>query len=168
LPTPYSAVDDSLYDGHPPSAPKLKKLGLAFDFGNPIANGAILLGPFFESIAGGPFVQFKYKTIRVATENFSLIRRGGQHALRPVYKGILPNGQEIAVESLSMKNEEAVWELVLEIESFPKLQHPNLVRLLGYCIGEDEVLLIYDLLPNPSVAYYLFGKTNSPTFLHMH
>ncbi|KAK3021953.1 hypothetical protein RJ639_046152, partial [Escallonia herrerae] len=39
LPTPYSAVDDSLYDGHPPSAPKLQKHGLALDFGNPIANG---------------------------------------------------------------------------------------------------------------------------------
>ncbi|KAK3021942.1 hypothetical protein RJ639_046141, partial [Escallonia herrerae] len=146
LPPPYSAIDDSLYDGHPPSAPKLQKLRLAFDLGNPIANG----GPFSGEYSTPINLQFSYKTIRVATDKFSLTRRVGIHALGPVYKGILPNGQEIAVESLSMKNKQAVWQLVSEIELFAKVQHRNLVRLLGFCIGTDEVLLIYEFLPNPS------------------
>ncbi|KAK3021948.1 hypothetical protein RJ639_046147, partial [Escallonia herrerae] len=103
------------------------------------------------SVQGGPFsgeystpinLQLSYKTIRVATDKFSRTRRVGQHALGPVYKGILPNGQEIAVESLSTKNKQAVWELVSDIELFAKLQHPNLVRLLGYRIEANKVLLV--------------------------
>ncbi|KAK3000486.1 LOW QUALITY PROTEIN: hypothetical protein RJ639_021035, partial [Escallonia herrerae] len=69
--------------------------------------------------------------------------------------GRLQNGQEIAVKRLSKGSGQG--ELEFKTKIFGKLQHKNLVRLLGFCLEKTERLLIYEFVFNPSLDIVLFG-----------
>ncbi|CAF2188787.1 putative serine/threonine-protein kinase receptor [Brassica napus] len=94
-----------------------------------------------------------------ATENFSNSNKIGQGGFGIVYKGILLDGQEIAVKRLSKTSVQGVDEFMNEVTLIARLQHVNLVQILGCCIDADEKMLIYEYLENLSLDSYLFGKT---------
>ncbi|GKV42596.1 hypothetical protein SLEP1_g49979 [Rubroshorea leprosula] len=81
---------------------------------------------------------FQLATISHATDNFSLSNKLGQGGFGPVYKGTLAEGQEIAVKRLSKSSGQGMVEFKNEVILIAKLQHRNLVKLLGYCIKGDE------------------------------
>ncbi|XP_031486782.1 cysteine-rich receptor-like protein kinase 25 isoform X1 [Nymphaea colorata] len=97
----------------------------------------------------------RFRTVRIATDNFSESNKLGQGGFGPVYKGILPNGQEVAVKRLSRHSLQGLSEYKNEVNLIGNLQHKNLVRLLGCCLEEDEMMLIYEYLPNKSVDAFL-------------
>ncbi|CAL5410958.1 unnamed protein product [Camellia sinensis] len=104
----------------------------------------------------GQGVQFDLATIQVATNNFSDHNKIGQGGFGSVYKGILTNGQEIAVKRLSRKSGQGAEEFKNEAVLVAKLQHRNLVRVLGFCLEGEEKILIYEFVPNKSLDYFLF------------
>lgn len=131
-------------------------------------------------------------SILAATDNFSKANKLGEGGFGPVYRvrnqaaqdlcghsssiicscmlcnstqGVLSGGSEIAVKRLSARSRQGAAEFRNEVELIAKLQHRNLVRLLGWCAERDEKLLVYEYLPNRSLDAFLFGKRTSKGLL---
>ncbi|EEF43933.1 Serine/threonine-protein kinase PBS1, putative [Ricinus communis] len=101
-------------------------------------------------------MKFSLSKIKAATNNFSDDNKLGEGGFGAVYKGTLPNGQDIAAKRLSRCSVQDAEEFKNEIESVTKLQHRNLVRLLGLCFEAEEKILVYEFVPNRSLDYFLF------------
>lgn len=100
---------------------------------------------------------FDFNSLIIATDNFSETNKLGGGGFGHVYKGKLEGWPEIAVKRLSTDSGQGTEEFVNEISLISKLQHRNLVRLLGYCIKGDEKLLVYEYLKNKSLDAWLFN-----------
>ncbi|CAN8242076.1 unnamed protein product [Cochlearia groenlandica] len=94
--------------------------------------------------------------IMVATNSFAEENKLGEGGFGPVYKGKLTNGMDVAIKRLSKKSSQGLTEFKNEVVLIIKLQHKNLVRLLGYCVENDEKLLIYEYMSNKSLDSFLF------------
>ncbi|KZV55961.1 hypothetical protein F511_21580 [Dorcoceras hygrometricum] len=101
---------------------------------------------------------FDLSSILKATGNFAIDNKLGEGGFGPVYKGVLEDGQEIAVKRLSKDSTQGLDEFRNEIIFIAKLQHRNLVRLIGGCIQGDENMLIYEYMPNKSLDMILFDQ----------
>ncbi|CAI9275601.1 unnamed protein product [Lactuca saligna] len=106
-----------------------------------------------------PFIEFK--TILSATDYFSLANKLGQGEFGPVYKGILPGLGEVAVKRLASQSGQGLKEFQNEVLLIGKLQHRNLVRLLGYSMKDHEMILLYEYMHNKSLDRFIFDRTLS-------
>ncbi|XP_057796279.1 G-type lectin S-receptor-like serine/threonine-protein kinase At1g11300 isoform X2 [Salvia miltiorrhiza] len=101
---------------------------------------------------------FRFLMLSNATQNFDPANKLGQGGFGSVYKGKFPNRVEIAVKRLARSSNQGVEEFMNEVEVISRLQHRNLVRLLGCCVESEEKLLVYEYMPNGSLDAYLFGS----------
>ncbi|KAG0496986.1 hypothetical protein HPP92_001677 [Vanilla planifolia] len=103
--------------------------------------------------------RFSYKDLYGATKGFSEGNLLGQGGFGEVYKGTLPKfNLEIAVKRISHDSKQGMKEFVAEIASMGRLRHRNLVQLLGYSRRRNELLLVYDFMPNMSLDKYIFCR----------
>ncbi|RLN33984.1 putative receptor-like protein kinase [Panicum miliaceum] len=114
-----------------------------------------------EDIEGIGSLLLNLSTIRAATDNFADSNWVGEGGFGAVYKGVLPGDQEIAVKRLSESSGQGIQELKNELVLIAKLQHKNLVRLVGVCLQEHEKLLVYEYIPNRSIDTILFDSEKS-------
>ncbi|PUZ45421.1 hypothetical protein GQ55_8G222000 [Panicum hallii var. hallii] len=105
------------------------------------------------------FTVYDFSQVLEATCHFSEENKLGQGGFGPVYKGRFPDGLEIAVKRLASHSGQGFTEFKTEIQLITKLQHTNLVRLLGCCYQGQEKLLIYEYLPNKSLDFFIFDET---------
>ncbi|MBA0723478.1 hypothetical protein Golax_004055 [Gossypium laxum] len=101
-------------------------------------------------------LQFDLSIIEAATNNFAEVNKIGAGGFGSVYKGILTDGQEIAVKRLSTSSGQGADEFQTEVVLVAKLQHRNLVKLLGYCLERKERILVYEFVPNKSLDHFIF------------
>ncbi|KAI5004349.1 hypothetical protein ZWY2020_031592 [Hordeum vulgare] len=104
------------------------------------------------------FAVFGFNQILEATNNFSKENELGKGGFGPVYKGSLPDGMEIAVKRLDSDSRQGFIEFKNEVELIAKLQHRNLVRLMGCCSQGEEKILVYEYLPNKSLDFFIFDE----------
>ncbi|XP_070036366.1 G-type lectin S-receptor-like serine/threonine-protein kinase At4g27290 [Nicotiana tomentosiformis] len=102
---------------------------------------------------------FDLMTITAATKNFSSDNLIGEGGFGPVYQGKLSTGSEIAVKKLSKHSGQGLEELKNEVVLISKLQHRNLVKLLGCCLEGEERMLVYEYMPNSSLDHFIFDDS---------
>ncbi|KAI3467511.1 hypothetical protein Pfo_024174 [Paulownia fortunei] len=108
-------------------------------------------------------VKISLRKVHLATNNLSESNFIGQGVAGKVYKGVLPNGQHVAVKHII--NDGHMETFVREVTSLSHVKHPNLVELLGHCDGEDESFLVYELCDNGNLSEWLFGKHKFLTWI---
>ncbi|KAJ9563229.1 hypothetical protein OSB04_008389 [Centaurea solstitialis] len=106
---------------------------------------------------------FSLSTLLSATNNFSFNNKLGEGGFGPVYKGFLDDGREIAVKRLSESSTQGVEEFKNEVIFISKLQHRNLVRILGCCVEGQEKMLVYEYMPNKGLDLFLFQEAKRKT-----
>jgi len=108
--------------------------------------------------------RFPYKDLHRATEGFRNKNLLGVGGFGRVYKGVLPiSDLDIAVKKVSHNSSQGMKEFIAEVASLGRLQHRNLVRLLGYCRRKGELLLVYEYMSNGSLDKYLYDQDKRPT-----
>ncbi|XP_015694662.2 cysteine-rich receptor-like protein kinase 10, partial [Oryza brachyantha] len=108
------------------------------------------------------FTLYAFYDLAAATDNFSEDHRLGRGGFGPVYKGELSDGSEIAVKRLAAQSGQGLKEFKNEIQLIAKLQHTNLVRLVGCCVQEEEKMLVYEYMPNRSLDFFIFDQEQGP------
>ncbi|XP_026445372.1 G-type lectin S-receptor-like serine/threonine-protein kinase At1g11410 isoform X2 [Papaver somniferum] len=106
---------------------------------------------------GDELQMFNLACLAIATNDYCVENKLGEGGFGPVYKGKLENGQQIAVKRLSKSSGQGIEEFKNEVVLISKLQHRNLVKLLGCCVEGEENMLIYEFMPNKSLDVFLFG-----------
>lgn len=109
---------------------------------------------------------FSYSELEEATESFAQSRELGDGGFGTVYYGVLSDGRIVAVKRLYENNFKRVEQFINEVEILTRLRHPNLVTLFG-CTSKRsrELLLVYEYIPNGTVADHLHGKRASSGLL---
>ncbi|OAY41533.1 lectin-domain containing receptor kinase VI.3 [Manihot esculenta] len=107
--------------------------------------------------------RFRYCDLYTATKGFKDSEIIGAGGFGIVYKAVMPStGNEVAVKKISRNNPfQGLKEFIAEIESLGRLRHKNLVNLQGWCKKKNDLLLIYDYIPNGSLDSLLFHSKNS-------
>uniref|UniRef100_A0A0D9XV68 Protein kinase domain-containing protein n=1 Tax=Leersia perrieri TaxID=77586 RepID=A0A0D9XV68_9ORYZ len=102
--------------------------------------------------------RFTFSQLEVATDNFSLGNQIGVGAFSIVYRGRLNEGLQIAVKRASYVGKTPFHQLENELDLIPKLQHTNIVKLLGYCIQKRERILVFEYMPLRSLDSFITGE----------
>ncbi|XP_057777456.1 cysteine-rich receptor-like protein kinase 43 [Salvia miltiorrhiza] len=99
---------------------------------------------------------FSFEALAAATKNFHPSHKLGEGGFGPVYQGKLSDGREVAVKRLSQRSAQGNKEFLNEAKLLSRVQHKNVVNLLGYSIRGEEKLLVYEYVVNQSLDKYLF------------
>ncbi|KAG9130704.1 hypothetical protein Leryth_012659 [Lithospermum erythrorhizon] len=101
-----------------------------------------------------------FKKLEVATNNFRESEILGQGGFGCVYKAQFDDKSYGAVKRLDGGSQDAKKEFETEIALLSKIQHPNIITLLGYCIHEETKMLVYELMENGSLDSQLHGSSH--------
>uniref|UniRef100_A0A0E0B2T8 Protein kinase domain-containing protein n=1 Tax=Oryza glumipatula TaxID=40148 RepID=A0A0E0B2T8_9ORYZ len=116
-----------------------------------------------EAIAAREQRAFRYEALSAATRGFSERQKLGQGGFGPVYRGRLADGREVAVKRLGAGSRQGAREFRNEATLLSRVQHRNVVNLIGYCAhGPDDKLLVYEYVPNESLDKILFSSPPPP------
>ncbi|KAL0825464.1 hypothetical protein Bca101_049141 [Brassica carinata] len=102
-------------------------------------------------------LNFKYTTLEKATGSFDSANMLGQGGFGAVFKGVLPDGRDIAVKRLFFNNTHRAGDFYNEVNIISTVEHKNLVRLLGCSCSGPESILVYEHIQNKSLDRFIFG-----------
>lgn len=144
---------DSLYS-RSPTGPLVKH-------GSGTGSHMFFYSPSHQSL-GSLTLCFTYEELLDCTNGFSHDSLLGKGGFGCVYKGCLPDKREVAVKQLKVGGAQGEREFRAEVEIISRVHHRHLVSLVGYCISENQRLLVYDYVPNNTLYHHLHGKLYFP------
>ncbi|XP_042500947.1 cysteine-rich receptor-like protein kinase 2 isoform X2 [Macadamia integrifolia] len=106
-------------------------------------------------------LNFRYQELRKATKSFDPSNKLGQGSYGTVYKGVLPDGREVAVKRLFLNTRHWVDQFLNEVDLINRLRHKNLVKLLGCSADGPESLLVYEYYFNKSLDQFIFDRNRA-------
>ncbi|KAH9758477.1 protein kinase domain-containing protein [Citrus sinensis] len=113
-------------------------------------------------IFGKPPRRFSYKELEEATDGFSDTNFLAEGGFGVVYRGLLRDGQAVAVKMLKFGGSQADADFCREVRVLSCAQHRNVVLLIGFCIDGKKRVLVYEYICNGSLDFHLHGKKTAP------
>ncbi|KAF3325475.1 L-type lectin-domain containing receptor kinase S.4-like protein [Carex littledalei] len=154
------------------SRSKVIKIGILSSIGT-LALIALLIGVFLYLRQRAKWVEtiedwerehphrLRYKDLYRATKGFKETELLGSGGFGHVYKGVFPKTKEIvAIKKISNNARQGMSEFVAEISSLGRMRHRNLVELRGWCKRNQDLLLVYEFMPNGSLDAIIFDSNN--------
>ncbi|XP_022157310.1 probable leucine-rich repeat receptor-like protein kinase At5g49770 [Momordica charantia] len=102
---------------------------------------------------------FSYDELKKCTNNFSISNEIGSGGYGKVYRGMLVDGQVVAIKRAQQGSMQGGSEFKTEIELLSRVHHKNLLGLVGFCFEQGEQMLVYEFMPNGSLRESLSGKS---------
>lgn len=109
-------------------------------------------------VFGKPPRWFTYAELELATGGFSQANFLAEGGFGSVHRGVLPDGQAIAVKQHKLASTQGDQEFCSEVEVLSCAQHRNVVMLIGFCIEDRRRLLVYEYICNGSLDSHLYGN----------
>lgn len=106
-------------------------------------------------------LNFRYDELKKATGNFNPLNKVGQGSYGIVYKGVLPDGREVAVKRLFLNTSQWIDQFFNEVDLINRVRHKNLVKLLGCSVDGPASLLVYEYHFNKSLDQFIFDSNRS-------
>ncbi|KAK8664341.1 hypothetical protein V6N13_084134 [Hibiscus sabdariffa] len=113
-------------------------------------------------VFGKPPRWFTYAELELATGGFSQANFLAEGGFGSVHRGLLPDGQAIAVKQHKLASSQGDVEFCSEVEVLSCAQHRNVVMLIGFCIEDRRRLLVYEYICNGSLDSHLYGRHREP------
>ncbi|KAL2332294.1 hypothetical protein Fmac_019875 [Flemingia macrophylla] len=113
-------------------------------------------------VFGKPPRWFSYADLELATGGFSQANFLAEGGFGSVHRGVLPDGQVIAVKQHKLASSQGDLEFCSEVEVLSCAQHRNVVMLIGFCIEDKRRLLVYEYICNGSLDSHLYGRQREP------
>ncbi|GBG73570.1 hypothetical protein CBR_g16914 [Chara braunii] len=101
---------------------------------------------------------FRFEELKRVTNNFSERNVLGKGGYGKVYKGVLRDGEEVAIKRLDKESQQGDREFSTEVALLLRLHHRNLVNLVGFCTEGPEQMLVYEYMPNGTLNEHLNGS----------
>ncbi|KAJ4717917.1 Kinase family protein [Melia azedarach] len=109
-------------------------------------------------VFGKPPRWFSYAELELATGGFSQANFLAEGGFGSVHRGVLPDGQAVAVKQHKLASSQGDLEFCSEVEVLSCAQHRNVVMLIGFCIEDRRRLLVYEYICNGSLDSHLYGR----------
>ncbi|KAI3773336.1 hypothetical protein L1987_47861 [Smallanthus sonchifolius] len=105
---------------------------------------------------------FTYAELELATGGFSKANFLAEGGFGSVHRGVLPDGQVVAVKQHKLASCQGDKEFCSEVEVLSRAQHRNVVMLIGFCVEDGKRLLVYEYICNRSLDFHLYGHHQVP------
>ncbi|KAL5698740.1 non-specific serine/threonine protein kinase [Ranunculus cassubicifolius] len=108
-------------------------------------------------VFGKPPRWFSYAELELATDGFSEANFLAEGGFGSVHRGVLPDGQAVAVKQHKLASSQGDHEFCSEVEVLSCAQHRNVVMLIGFCVEDRRRLLVYEYICNSSLDSHLYA-----------
>ena len=113
-------------------------------------------------------ISFSFNKLELATGGFSQANFLAEGGFGSVYRGVLPDGQVVAVKQHKLASSQGDIEFCSEVEVLSCAQHRNVVMLIGLCVENGRRMLVYEYICNGSLDSHLYGKFSHFSLMYLY